>query len=121
MFNIFGRKKKKFRLASYEIRPLAPGKGGCIATDMITVDGLKVALMYREQPDNDVDSGWRFLSGRESQSYLDEPSHSEVYDVNTIANYDPDVIPFLDAPIGSAFERTGGAGDFVEAESPPNE
>ena len=106
--------KKKFRLKAHEIKPLATGRGGCIASDMITVDGRRVAFMYRQEPDNDVDSGWRFMSGFESREYMDDASNHAAYDVNTIANYDPDIIPFLDAPIGSAFERPGGKGKFVE-------
>ena len=115
--------KKKFRLKAYEIRPLATGYGGCIATDMITVEGRNVAFMYRETPDNDVDSGWRFMTGFESQAYMDDPDNHAVYDVNTIANYDPGVIPFLNAPIGSAFERKDGIGEFVEVHdfSPPED
>jgi hypothetical protein len=31
-----------------------------------------------------------------------------VYDVNTIANYDPDIVSFLRAEVGSRFERTDG-------------
>ena len=31
---------------------------------------------------------------------MDEASNHGVYDVNTIANYDPDIIPLLDAPVG---------------------
>ena len=70
--------------------------------------------MYREAPDSDVDSGWRFLSGDESQAYADEASNFAMYDVNTIANYDPEIIPFLNAPVGSAFERKDGTGPFAE-------
>ena len=70
---------------------------------------------YAEQ-DNDVDSGWRFLSGRESDDYMDDPDNVGVYDVNTIANYDRDIIPHLDAPVGSAFERDGGTGAFTEVD-----
>lgn len=80
---------------------------------MITVDGRKVGYMYREAADNEYDSGWRFMSGFESQAYIDNAANLEIYDVNTVANYDPDIIPFLDAPIGSAFERKGGAGPLV--------
>jgi hypothetical protein len=36
-----------------------------------------------------------------------------VFDVNTIANYDPEIIPLLASPIGAAFERKGGRGKFV--------
>jgi hypothetical protein len=108
--------QKPFRLRADEIKDLAPGHGGCIATDMITCEGRKVAFMYREEPDNDVDSGWRFLSGYESDEYMEDPDHHAAYDVNTIANYDPDIIPFLDAPVGSAFERENGTGDFREVD-----
>ena len=53
-----------------EISPVAEGHGACLATDMITCDGQPVRFMYRESPDNDVDSGWRFTSGHESDQYL---------------------------------------------------
>ena len=42
--------------------------GSCIATDRITVDGLPVDFMYREDPIYKVDSGWRFFSGTETQA-----------------------------------------------------
>jgi hypothetical protein len=106
--------KKPFRLRADEIRPLAIGYGGCIATDMITCDGRKVGFMYREATERDMDSGWRFMSGYESDEYMNEPGNHAVYDVNTIANNDPAIIPFLGAPVGSAFERENGTGRFVE-------
>lgn len=56
---------KQFKLTKAEIKPLAEGFGGCFATDKITVEGYPVRFMYREAPDNKVDSGWRFMSGLE--------------------------------------------------------
>jgi hypothetical protein len=110
-------KQKKFSLPADQIKPLAENRGGCFATDMITVEGCKVGYMYREEASNDFfDSGWRFMSGQESQKYMDEADNLAIYDVNTIANYDPDIIPFLDAPIGSAFEREGPSSGFVQVE-----
>ena len=108
--------KKQFALRADQIKPLAKGRGGCLATDMITVDGCKVGYMYREQPDNDIDSGWRFMAGIESQKYLDDANNLQIYDVNTVANYDQEIIPFLDAPTGSAFERERHSGKFVEVQ-----
>jgi hypothetical protein len=108
--------KKVFRIKAEEIVPLAEGRGACFATDMITCDGRKVAFMYREEPDRDIDSGRRFMAGFESEEYMANPGNVAIYDVNTIANYDPDIIPFLDAPVGSAFERPGGEGGFVEVQ-----
>ena len=58
-------KKKTYALRADQIKPLAEGHGACFATDRITVDGKKVGYMYREDPDEDVDSGWRFMAGDE--------------------------------------------------------
>jgi hypothetical protein len=97
---------KKFKLLKEQIKPLVGSLGSCIATDMITVDGLPVRFMYREEPSDDIDSGWRFMSGREDDDYIDNPDNLEIYEVNTIANYDPTIIPLLLSPIGSVFEKT---------------
>jgi hypothetical protein len=105
--------KKQFKLAAQEIKPLVRGCGGCVASDLITVEGYPVRFMYRESPDNDADSGWRFMSGFEDDEYTSNSNNFEMYDINTIANYDPSIVPFLDSPIGSAFEKTTEAERFV--------
>jgi hypothetical protein len=112
---------KKFRLSKDQIKPLARGYGGCIATDMITVEGYPVRFMYREEPRDDQDSGWCFFSGLESDDYVNDPKNSEIYEVNTIANYDPSIIPHLDALPGTAFEKPNGMDAFVVVEgwAPP--
>jgi hypothetical protein len=110
--------EKRFKLSADQLRDLAPGHGACFATDLITVQGQRVGFMYREEPDNDIDSGWRFTSGNETEAFLNEADNHGVYDVNTIANYDPEIIPHLDAPAGSAFERDE-EGRFVEVELEP--
>lgn len=108
---------KKYLLKPNEFKDIALGFGSCIATDEITVNGNRVGFMYRENPDNEIDSGWRFFSGLESQEYVDEPNNLEIYDVNTIANYDPEIIKYLSAPIGSAFGRAEN-GEFIAEELP---
>ena len=87
---------------------------------MITVHGRKVGYMYRETPDNDSDSGWRFFAGNETQEYVDDPDNLSLYDVNTIANYDREIIPYLADPIGSAYERDTSGGGFRKT-TPPEE
>lgn len=103
---------KKLLPLPYPLAPLANGYGGCVATDKITVEGESVAYMYRETPHNDLDSGWRFFSGTEDQEYINKLSNSSIYDVNTIANFEPAIIEYLDYPIGSALERQKGANRF---------
>jgi hypothetical protein len=113
-------KKKKIRLAGKDIKPLVKHSGGCIASDRITVDGLPVGYMYREPPREDADTGWRFMSGDEPQEYMNDADNHGVYAVNTIANYDQELLPFIDAPIGSAFARSAETGRFESVESPVN-
>jgi len=108
---------KKFRIKPEKIEPLVPGLGGCFASDRITVDGVKVGYMYREASDFQHDSGWRFLAGDETQGYLADPAKLAIYDVNSIANYDKSVIPLLNEPVGSAFERDT-AGNWNRVPSP---
>ena len=105
---------KQFALSADRIKPLAEGLGGCIATDMITVNGRPVGYMVREPTDRPNDSGWCFMAGDESQEYMDNPDNHGFYDVNTIANYSPDIIPFLTAPPCRAFARDPASGSFVE-------
>jgi hypothetical protein len=109
--------KKRYHLAPEELREIAPGRGACVASDMILVGGSRVGYMYRESPDIDVDSGWRFFSGEESRDYMDDATNFAFYDINPVANYDPEIVPFLGAPIGSAFERDS-SGEFVAIPAP---
>jgi hypothetical protein len=89
---------KNFKIKADEFIDLVPKMGGCFATDKITVDRMKVGYMYREKPDEKMDSGWRFFSGTEDQDYVDDPSNTMIYNVNTIANYDRAIISYLDLP-----------------------
>lgn len=107
---------KKFAIAEEDIKPVAEGRGACFATDRIVVDGEPVGYCYREAPDFDEDGGWRFFAGDESEDYVNDPANLGVYDINTIANYDPDIIPLLDYLEGSAFERRKEGGEFVRVE-----
>jgi hypothetical protein len=104
--------EKAFKIPKEKIRQLIPNIGGCFASDRITVDGALVGYMYREQPDDDTDSGWRFFAGDESEEYADTPENFGIYAVNTICNYDAAIIPLLDAPFGSAFGRVAGTDKF---------
>jgi len=105
--------KKQFKLSASDMKPLVTGYGSCIATDRITVDGLRVGYMYREAPCDAIDSGWHFFAGDESQEYVDNSLNLGIYNVNTIANYDPEVTPFLDKDIGIAWARDE-SGKFIK-------
>jgi len=106
---------KKYKINAEDIKDLIPDESTCFATDHITVDGMKIGFMYREKPENRKDSGWRFFSGTETEEYIDDINNTEVHDLNTIANYDPAIIPHLRALYGTEFER-GEGDEFIEEE-----
>ena len=83
-----------------------PNGEGCLVSDMVTKEGYKVGYMYRENPDAGIpDSGWRFLAGNESDEYINNPDNCHIMAINTVCNYDPDIIPYINSKIGSAFIR----------------
>ena len=97
---------KKLKLKGEDIKPLLEwdGPSGCIATDKITVEGFKIGYMYREKPNPKYpDSGWRFFQGEESDEYIKDVKNSGIYDLNTICNYDPSIIPLLKSPYGVCY------------------
>jgi hypothetical protein len=106
--------QKPYRITGEKIQDLAKEFGACLATDRILIDGCPVGYMYREEPDFEQDGGWRFFAGDETEEYLDDQWNSGIYDVNTIANYDPEIIPYLNSNIGSDFERTNDGFRKVE-------
>ena len=105
---------KSYKIKAEDFKQLVASMGYCVATDKITVDGLPVQFMYRQEPSNESDSGWEFFSGTETQEYVDDASNSAFYNVNTIANCDPAIVPYLDYPIGTELERVEGSDEFTE-------
>jgi len=100
---------KEFKLLPSQFQPLVKGYGYCLASDRITVAGEPVGYMYREAPNKPTDSGWRFFAGDESEEFTNDPKNFEIYGINTIANYDPGIITFLDKPFGTAWARNSNA------------
>ena len=108
-------KEKKWAVPRSSIEQVLEWNGGdgCFATDRIMVDNKKVGYMYREKPDNEYDSGWRFLAGDESQEYMDNPENVGIFSLNTLCNYDIDITDYLEYPVGTAFYRNKD-GKFVQ-------
>jgi len=106
-------KKNSFAMGPDQFRPLAEGYGRCLATDRITVDGQLVGYFYREQPRDADDSGWSFFAGDETEEYTSVADNIGIFDVNTVANYDPRIIPLLNHPPGSAFYSDRSSGKFI--------
>lgn len=96
---------QEFKIKKEDIKKLIDIKGSCIASNKITIEGKKIGYMYREEPSNEVDTGWRFFAGNENEAYTNNPGNFNVFELNTICNYDETIIPYLDNQIGSSFEK----------------
>jgi hypothetical protein len=109
---------KKYLIKPEEIKVLTTDQRGCVASDKITVEGMKIGYIYRESPDGDIenDSGWRFLSGTESEEYADDYNNSEIFTINTIVNYDPAILPYIKNSVGIELERIEGTDKFRKIE-----
>ena len=105
---------KKQPLDTSRLKALISSDEWCAATARITYEGQPVRLMYREEPINEADSGWQFLDGTETEEYLADPNNAAMYRLNTVANFDAAIIPYLDYPVGTDLERVEGTDEFVK-------
>lgn len=103
---------KNFKIPREQLRILLPNRGLCMAPDTILVEGLPVGLIYRVMPSTMHDSGWRLFTGNESEEYLANFRCNGIYDLNTVVNYCPEVIPLLDSPPYTAF-RKNADGEWI--------
>ncbi len=82
---------KDFIIDPEQIKDLIKPMGYSIVSNIISQNGEPVGFMYREEPFDEEDSGWRFLSGTETEDYLDEDTNSKAISVNAVANHDPSI------------------------------
>jgi hypothetical protein len=90
----------------------------CFVTNRVLHDGQKIGYLYREQPDNEKDSGWRIMAGDESDAYMDDSKNISFVSLGAVLARDDSMIHLLDAPAGSAFRRNHETGGF-DPTAPP--
>ncbi len=119
---LFKKKKEEFIKVKDEklIDWNETNKEGCIVSDRITKEGFKVGYMYRETPtDGNPDSGWRFMAGNEDEEYMNNPNNHHIFSINTICNYDENIIPYLKSEFGSTYIRVDGEKFEIDDGSKP--
>ena len=77
--------------------------GLCFVTKKVLEDGAPVGYLYREEPDNDSDSGWRFTANDESDDYMNDSANVALVSLGAVLSVDDRFIALLDAPAGSAY------------------
>lgn len=104
--------KKLVELQPEDIEDLTVEKGYSVVSNKVAIDGLKIGYMYREEAGEPEDSGWRFLSGTENEAYINNPENSKIFGVNTVANFDRNILPYLSLPPGTELERMDDSSEF---------
>lgn len=83
----------------------------CFVSKKIVHDHLPINVMYREKPmpkedeDEIDDSGWNFLSGHETEEYLNNSNNGMFTTLGSVLGIDDSFIELLDSKAGSSFER----------------
>ena len=85
----------------------------CFVTNNILYDGQLVGYLYREAPDTDDDSGWRFTTGNESDEYMDDTANSSFVSLGAVLRVDDSFLKFIEREAGVAFAKDE-QGNFIE-------
>ena len=85
----------------------------CFVTKRVLEDGVPVGYLYREEPDNEDDSGWRITANDETEEYMDDSDNSAYVSLGAVLSKDDSFIELLGSPAGSAFARDSESGRFV--------
>lgn len=85
----------------------------CFVTNNILYEGQKVGYLYREKPDCEDDSGWRFTTGKETDEYMDNTDNISYVSLGAVLQEDDSFVQLLDREAGVAFAKEEN-GDFVE-------
>ena len=90
--------------------------GLCFVTKRVLEDGAPVGYLYREEPDNADDSGWRFTANDESDDYMHDSANVALVSLGAVLSVDDRFIKLLDAPAGAAFAFDRNTQAFVAVE-----
>ncbi len=68
------------------------------------LDADHIGFCYRDDPETNIDSGWRFLYGDEDEEYLDNPTNCQAVYPEEMLSINPALDVILAAPVHTEFE-----------------
>lgn len=90
--------------------------GRCFVTRRVLHNGVRIGYLYREEPDQADDSGWRIMAGDESDEYMDDPENIARVSLGAVLREDDSIVHLLDSPVGIAYERNPESNQFEEVD-----
>lgn len=87
----------------------------CLASSLILNEKpMPIRFFYREQPQHENDTGFRFYSGLESDDFLLTDDAALVAPLDCMVRLDESIKEFLESSsIGSVWEKQPGKNDWV--------
>lgn len=77
----------------------------CLITKKALENG-QIGYMYKQEPEPEfADCGWRFLTGDETEAYVNEPGNIIMCRYSDVCNLDPSVRAYFYAACGMQYER----------------
>lgn len=81
---------------------------------MVTADNKPILWIFRDEPEDKEDSGWRIFSGDEEEDYFDEEDNFDWLTVAELLEKEPTIEPFIKHNPNSEFERDSVEDAWVE-------
>ena len=105
--DIFSKKKDMEPLNTHNL-------GGCIVTKSLLEGSSKLKWIFRENPCNPVDNGWRAIGDLDTQEYIDNPNNSVGVDFDRLVEIEPAVLAIYSLPIGTDLEFDSEKRVFID-------
>ena len=94
--------------------PLGPSDDSSLLVSKHILGGAPVLFVFRDDAEEEGDSGWTLLSGTESDEQMGDLTHFEVQTVGWALDRAPVLAAIFAAPAGSCFERDVDKAPWVE-------
>ena len=93
--------------------------GSCIVTKSILNGETKFRWLFREEPLNNIDTGWMAFGDSDNDNYVNDPKNLTVVDLNTLINIEPTILNVYEMPIGTdlIFIEEDGDKYFINAKT----
>ena len=93
--------------------------GSCIVTKSILNGETKFRWLFREEPLNNIDTGWMAFGDSDNDDYVNDPKNLTVVDLNTLINIEPTILNVYEMPIGTdlIFIEEDGDKYFINAKT----
>lgn len=77
------------------------GLGGSVVSNNILNNKGQLKWCIKEEPANNLDNGWRFLSDVDTDEFLSDTVNMSICDWQTIFEIEPAIMKIFDMPIGT--------------------